>query len=109
MEVYSVYVFKLGLEDNYWEWKDEIGGEIILFKNFQEDVDDELLGVFSSEEKAEEAVRLYLEDYDIDDDMYEHPLRGISLVKNTLDELGDSVFVKWMRGSDTDIPQIPYK
>lgn len=107
MEVYSVYALKLGDEDNYWEWETEVGGKIIVFRNFQEDVEEELIGVFSSEVKAKAAIQSYLTEFDIEE-MYAHPLRGITIMKHTVDVMEDNPVIKWVLGSESNIPQMPY-
>ena len=110
VNVYSVFVITMSGES--WEWDGEPGGKVSLFNGFEEDTNDFLLGTFSSEEKAEADLAEYLAAYrlgDGEDDKAE-PLRGVTLWRTELDAgQAEGEFVRWMRGSEDEIPEYPYK
>lgn len=109
VEIFSVFVITLGSES--WEWEGEPGSKISIFNGFEEEVNDFLLGTFSSEEKAEANLAEYLAGYRIGDEDDEHvePIRGVTLWKTELDAgSAEGEFVRWMRGSEGEIPEYPY-
>lgn len=119
MNIYSVFI--ITLPGDSWEWEVEPGGgdpgSVKVFRQGSEgDTSDFLLGTFSSEERAEAALAGYLAEYVLgegDDSVFgpREPIAGVTLWKTVLDETDDleGEFVRWMRGSEDEIPEYPYK
>jgi hypothetical protein len=113
MDIFSVFVITLSGES--WEWEGEPGGKVRIFNGFEEDTNDFLLGTFSSEEAAEAGLARYLAGYRLDGDGEDdgsssmEPVRGATLWRTELDAgQADGEFVRWMRGSEEEIPEYPY-